>query len=212
MISPVIGIYGGTFDPVHLGHISAADCVHKAFGLDVVKMVMSANPPHNKQPTLSAKERFELLALAVKDKPYLQANDCEMLRQGPSYMVDTLRYFRQEEPGAALVLILGMEAFNSLMSWYRWEDIIDLAHIVVTNRAGFVNKLDSALEDYVERYLTSDKASLKQQTHGKIYYQPVDADGISSTDIRQRILDDKPIQHMLLPACWNMIQKSDFYT
>jgi len=99
-----------------------------------------------------------------------------------------------------------------LMSWHRWKEIIGLAHIVVTDRAGFVNKLDSALDDYVTPHLTNDKASLKHQTHGKIYYQPVDVDEISSTDIRRRIVDGKPVQHMLPKVCWDLIQKSNFYT
>ncbi|ORU91975.1 MAG: nicotinate-nicotinamide nucleotide adenylyltransferase [Cycloclasticus sp. symbiont of Bathymodiolus heckerae] len=212
MSAAFIGIYGGTFDPVHLGHVSAARDIQEKLSLDTVQMVLSANPPHRKKPVLSSEDRFKLLTLALNEETGLQADDCEMQRQGPSYMVDTLRYYRQQKPKASLVLILGMEAFNGLQSWHEWENIIGLAHIVVTDRAGFDNVLKPALKEYVTPYLTDDKAQLKKLTHGKICYQPVDSVAVSATDIRQQIAEGKSVQHMLAESCWKMIQQQKFYT
>ncbi|MEW4981829.1 MAG: nicotinate-nucleotide adenylyltransferase [Cycloclasticus sp.] len=212
MKAKFVGLYGGTFDPIHLGHLTAASDVQQKIGLDEVRMVLSASPPHRSVPTLSAAERFSLLALAVNDFHALVADDCEMARKGPSYMVDTLLDFRQRSPTSSLVLILGMEAFNGLPSWYRWQEIIGLAHIVVTDRAGFDNRFEQEVADYMAPFLTLDKSQLKQQTHGKIYIQPVTAVDISATQIRQRIKAKKTVKHMLTNECLDAISKSGYYT
>jgi nicotinate-nucleotide adenylyltransferase len=161
MKASFIGIYGGTFDPIHYGHLSAASEVQQSLALDEVRMVLSAQPPHREQPVLSANDRFSLLTLALKGYPRLLADDCEMKRTGPSYMVDTLLHYRQQMPASSVVLILGVEAFNSLTSWYRWEKIIQLAHIVITDRAGFDNQIERTLAEYVDPFLTDDKSQLK---------------------------------------------------
>jgi nicotinate-nucleotide adenylyltransferase len=206
-----IGIYGGTFDPIHLGHLTAASEVGKEIGLDEVRMVLSASPPHRSAPVLSAEERFFLLQLAVNDFPMLVADNCEMERNGPSYMVETLLSFRQRKPNSSLVLILGMEAFNGLMSWHRWQEIINLTHIVVTNRAGFDNQFKQEVGAYVVPFLVTDKSQLKQRTHGKIYVQPVTAINISATQVRQQIKDNKSVRQMLTSDCFEAINKNGFY-
>ncbi len=211
MNAQFIGLYGGTFDPIHLGHLKAASDVQQKIGLDEVRMVLSAKPPHKSAPTITAAERFSLLTLAVKEFPALVADDCEMVRKGPSYMVDTLLDFRRRNVNSSLVLILGMEAFNGLLSWYRWQEIMSLAHIVVTDRAGFDNRFEQEVADYMAAFLTLDKSQLKLQTHGKIYVQPVIAVDISATQIRQRIKAKKPVQHMLTNDCLDAIIKNGFY-
>jgi len=211
MTAKFIGIYGGTFDPIHLGHLTAASEVQNKIGLDEVRMVLSANPPHRVSPILSAEQRFSLLKLAVNDFPSLVADSCEVKRVGPSYMIDTLLDFRQKNPKSSLVLILGMEAFNGLMSWHRWKEIIGLAHIVVTDRAGFDNCFGQDIERYVASLLTTDKSQLKQRTHGKIYLQPVTAVDISATQIRRRIKDKETVKQMLTSDCLDAINKNSFY-
>jgi nicotinate-nucleotide adenylyltransferase len=212
MSTEFIGLYGGTFDPIHLGHLKAASEVQEKIALDEVRMVLSANPPHRSEPCLTAQQRFSLLTLAVNNFQHIEADGCEMERAGPSYMVDTLRSFRIKKPTASLVLILGMEAFNGLMSWHRWEGIIDLAHIVVTDRAGFNNHFNEELEEYVRPFLTKDKSQLKQLTHGKIYVQSVTAVDVSATKIRQRIKNKKPVNTMLTNNCLDVVRKNGFYT
>lgn len=206
-----IGLYGGTFDPIHLGHLMAASEVRQKIGLDEIRMILSSDPPHRPAPMLSAEERFSLLSLAVNDYPHLYADGCEMERDGPSYMVETLLDYKQRKPACSLVLIIGMEVFNGLMSWYRWEEIIALAHIVVTDRAGFDNRIKDKIKAYVIPFLTKDRLKLKQQTHGKVYVQSVPAVNISATQIRQRIRDHKTVQHLLTSDCWDEIDKYGFY-
>ncbi|MEH6504443.1 MAG: nicotinate-nucleotide adenylyltransferase [Cycloclasticus sp.] len=212
MTASFIGIYGGTFDPIHYGHLSAASEVQQSLALDKVRMLLSAQPPHRKQPILSASDRFSLLSLALSDYPGLLADDSEMKRAGPSYMVDSLLHYRQQLPTSSLVLILGMEAFNGLRSWYRWQEIIELAHIVITDRAGFDNQMEQTLAEYVDQFLTDDKSQLKQLTHGKIYFQPVKPIDISATQIRRLIKDRKPVKQLLPEVCVEEIKRQRFYT
>jgi len=99
-----------------------------------------------------------------------------------------------------------------LMSWRSWEELIDLAHIVVTDRAGFHNEMEETLAKHFKRHLTKDKSQLKLLTHGKIYVQPVSAVDISATDVRRRIANKKSVKNMLANGCWEVIQENGFYT
>ncbi|PHS73743.1 MAG: nicotinate-nicotinamide nucleotide adenylyltransferase [Cycloclasticus sp.] len=211
MSESCIGVYGGTFDPVHVGHLRAASEIQKKLQLDEVKMVLSARPPHRHQPHTSADDRFSLLEMAVSDVEKLTADNCELLRDGPSYMVDTLAYYRQQTPDCSLLLILGIEAFNGLMSWHKWQDILQLAHVVVTDRAGFSNQLSDSMRLYVDRFITNDKSQLRYQTHGKIYSQPVEPVDVSATQIRQRIKNNISVAHMLPISCWEEIKQRGLY-
>jgi len=209
-----VGIYGGTFNPIHLGHISAALDVQQSLQLDEVRMVLSATPPHRHQPELSAKNRFRLLQTALQAEPQLIADDCELKRDGPSYMVDTLRALRQQETHrqSSLLLILGAEAFSGFMSWHCWQEIIQLAHIVVTTRAGFSNQLSDELNEYIDAFITTDKSQLKELTHGKIYQLPVAAINVSATEIRRRLKTTEPVEQLLPTNVWGLIRKQGFYT
>ena len=207
-MSKLIGIYGGTFDPVHLGHTSAAKEVQVALGMDEVRLVLSAQPPHRAQPMLTVKQRFALLTLAVANDDNLIADSREMLRSGPSYMVDTLSAMRHEMPDYSLVLILGMEAFNGITQWHQWQQLLELAHIVVTDRAGFDNELDESVMDLVSAHQTFDKNQLRQASHGKIFRQNVTPLDISATTIRSRMQSKQTVKHMLSPEVWAEIERN----
>jgi len=209
-----VGIYGGTFNPIHLGHINAALDVQQSLQLDEMRMVLSATPPHRHQPELSAANRFALLESALQKQPLLIADDCELQRQGPSYMVDTLSTLRQQVTNkqSSISLVLGAEAFSSFMSWHRWQEIIQLAHIVVTTRAGFSDQLSDKLNNYIAPYITTDKSQLKELTHGKIYKLPVAVIDISATEIRRRLKTAEPVREFLPFSVWDIINKHGFYT
>lgn len=210
-----IGIYGGTFDPVHLGHTSAAKDIQVALEMNEVRLVLSAQPPHRGNPMLTAQERFALLTLAVANDECLIADNREMLRTGPSYMVDTLLAMRKEmAPDTSLALILGMEAFNGVTQWHQWRQLLELAHIVVTDRAGFDNEFDESnglLMGLVSAHQTFDKSQLKRASHGKIFRQNVTALDISATTIRSRIQRKQSVKHLLSPAVWAVIERCDMY-
>lgn len=132
-----IGVYGGTFDPVHVGHLRAALEVAARLELDVVRMLPCADPPHRGQPMASARHRFGMLQAALAGEARLVADDRELRREGPSYTVDTLRDLRDElGAGVDLHLLLGSDAFRELDTWHEWRQITGLARIVVIERPG----------------------------------------------------------------------------
>lgn len=133
---PLLGILGGTFDPIHLGHLRLAEEVGEALQLDRVHFVPVAVPPHRPQPELPAEARLDLVATAVAENPRFVADDRELRRTGTSYTIDTLQDFHRSHPGHHRVLILGMDAFNGLTQWHRWRELLAWAHIAVATRPG----------------------------------------------------------------------------
>ena len=131
-----LAILGGTFDPVHYGHLRAADEVRKALDLPAVRLVPAALPPHREAPLTAARDRVAMLDLAVREFPGLVVDTREIARGGKSYTVDTLRELRSEQPGMPLLLVVGADAFQGLSTWHEWRSIFDLAHVVVVPRPG----------------------------------------------------------------------------
>lgn len=134
-----VGIFGGTFNPIHCGHLRSAEDVREAFSLDRVYFVPAAQPPHKSAADLiSAEHRFKMVELAVADNPFFLASSIELERAGISYSVDTLRYFLTALHPASLAFIIGIDAFRELSSWKEYERIPALCDIIVTTRPGEV--------------------------------------------------------------------------
>ncbi len=131
-----LGIYGGTFDPVHQGHLAAARHALQALGMARVHLVVAADPPHREPPWLNADQRLQLLRLALAGEADLVADDCELQRPGPSYSVHTLEHFRSQHPDRPLVLLLGSDALAGLPSWYQAQRLPELTHLAVLQRPG----------------------------------------------------------------------------
>ena len=129
-----IGVFGGTFDPVHFGHLRTAYELLVRLELAEVRFVPCAVAPHRRQPITDSATRVRMLEAAIADVPEFVIDTRELERAGPSYTVDTLESLRTEYPDEALCLLLGMDAFLGLPGWHEWERLLDLAHIVVANR------------------------------------------------------------------------------
>ncbi|ERP85336.1 hypothetical protein Q670_06530 [Alcanivorax sp. P2S70] len=127
-------LFGGTFDPVHRAHISAARAVSKVLGDAPVHLLPNAVPPHRPQPTADAEQRLAMLRLACHEHPSLIVDDWELRQQGPSYSLKTLQHFRQQHPEAPLVFMIGADSFASLHHWHRWQDYATLCHLAVVPR------------------------------------------------------------------------------
>jgi nicotinate-nucleotide adenylyltransferase len=152
MVSSVIGILGGTFDPVHNGHIQMALDALDILGLDEVRLMPCHRPPHRDCPTLASEQRVELLRLAVSESPQLSVDTRELQRERASYTVTTLEGLRQElGEDASIVFILGADAFAQLATWYQWERLRDLAHIVVMARPNSSSPSHPVLQQWVEQ-------------------------------------------------------------
>ncbi|MGZ8095136.1 MAG: nicotinate-nucleotide adenylyltransferase [Methylosarcina sp.] len=182
----MIGIFGGTFDPVHYGHLRSALEVKELFGLSEVRLIPCSVPPHRVQPVAAPFQRLQMLELGINNRPGWVVDTRELDRTGRSYMVDTLDSLRKELPEKSLLLFIGCDAFNGLTSWYRWQHLFEYAHIVVLTRPGFAPQ---ALNEFFKIRLVEDKARLKQSVAGKLFFQQVTLLDISATRIRQMIAE-----------------------
>lgn len=151
VVSKTIGVLGGTFDPVHNGHIQIALDALEALGLDEVRLMPCHRPPHRDCPALTSEQRVELLRLAVKDHPQLSVDTRELLREQASYTVTTLESLRKElGANVSIVFIMGADAFAQLTTWYQWERLRDLAHIIVMARPNSFPPSHPVLQQWVE--------------------------------------------------------------
>ena len=184
----MIGLLGGTFDPIHFGHLrSALDCL-QALDLHEVRFIPLNVAVHRPQPVAPAALRLAMLEAAIAGQPGLVADARELARSGGSFSHDTLVSLRSELGGLEpLCLLIGRDAFEGFLDWYRPLEILDLAHLVVMHRPGSVDGLSPDLEDLVRRRGCADPGVLRDSPGGRILFQPVTQMDVSSTRIRQLI-------------------------
>lgn len=204
----MIGVFGGTFDPIHYGHLRSALEVQEIFGLDEVRLILSAHPPHRKSPVASAEMRLQMLNLAVINQPGFVIDQREINRQGYSYMVDTLSSLRAENPQQPLLLFIGSDAFNKLETWHQWQRLFDYAHVIVLTRPGFIV---NALDEFFTQRLTHNQDELTQQLAGKLYFQAITQLDISATAIRQLIVDKRNPRFLLPDSVITYIKDQKLY-
>ena len=198
-MKPLLGILGGTFDPVHFGHLRPALDVKQALDLEQVRFLPNSIPPHREQPWLDSATRRSLLELALQEMPCFELDCRELEREGKSYMVDTLASLRADFPDHHLCLILGMDAFAGLYQWHQWQRILEQCHLVVTGRPGF--DWPSAPElQILEACRTSDVNELKQAEAGLILLQSVTQLDISASEIRKQLQAGLDIRYLLPEA------------
>lgn len=181
-----VAILGGTFDPVHYGHLRLAADVRAALQLAEVRLVPAADPPHRNRTQASAADRVAMLELAVREFAGLVVDLREIERGGKSYTVDTLAGLRAEMPERPIALLVGADAFRGFPSWHRWNELFTLAHVVVVPRPGvpLEQGLPAGLEHEWRTRLTADPQALRERAAGAIFVQPVSAQPISSSEIR----------------------------
>lgn len=214
--SPV-ALLGGTFDPVHYGHLGLAQDARRALGLPQVRLVPASDPPHRPPPGASAEHRLAMLKLAVARRAGLAVDDREIRRPGKSYTVLTLEELRDEDRRRPLMLILGADAFRGLPTWHRWRDILPLAHLVVAARPGdpFDAALPEALVPLWRDRRTSDRSDLASSPAGRIYVVPILARDVSASAIRAAIAhggEEARKARALMPrAVWDYIAAHRLY-
>ena len=195
----MIGIFGGTFDPVHFGHLRPVLDMQQALGLEEVRMIPCRVPPHREQPTATPEQRLDMLRKAVQDVPGLVVDTRELERDGPSYMVDTLDSIRAEAgENRPLVLLLGMDAMAGFHRWREPERILELAHIGVAQRPGGELPSDQALNTLLDGRISGDVDELRGSPAGKVIIRPVTQLDISATRIRE-LLANRQSPRFLLP-------------
>ena len=184
---PSIGVLGGTFDPIHVGHLRLAIEMREQLSLDTVHLIPARKPPHRASPQTAPSTRLKMLQAAVADAPELYVDGRELRRKGPSYTVDTLESLAKENSDRAVCLILGMDAFSSLNTWHRWRDILKLAHICVANRPGADPPQSGEVAEVLAEHRSERPADLLRFAHGHIFIQEIPLLDISASRVRGRI-------------------------
>lgn len=200
----MIGILGGTFDPVHYGHLKPAFDVMQALNMEKVLFVPNRIPPHRQEPWLNVEQRKQLLEIAVGQIQGFEIDTRELEREGKSYMVDTLVSLRDDYPDHSLCLILGMDAFAGLHEWHQWRRIPELCHLVITHRPGFDWPKAPELA-MLETCLVINPETLKQSRAGKILLKSVAQLDISSSDIRKRLQTGEDISDLMPEAVYKKL-------
>lgn len=201
----MIGILGGTFDPVHEGHFHIANQVRIRLGLEQVQFVPCALPVHRDQPHASASDRCAMIDLMIASEAAFVLNTLELDRGGPSFMVDSLREIR-ENTGSTLVLVLGADAFNDFASWKAPHEILQLAHLVVCHRPGY--EVD---QDTFREYIADLPSALSERSTGAILMLEVDANDCSSSEVRAALAQGHRPEQCVRPVVANYINEHHLY-
>ena len=217
---PVIGLLGGTFDPVHGGHRALADAALACGMVDQVRWIPAGHPPHRAGPAASAEHRLAMVRLMIADQPRFSLDDSEVIaavRGEASYTVHTLERLRRElGPAQPLAWILGADAFLGLPAWHRWQDILPLTHLIVTTRPGASlqpSNLPEPLRPVWSAHLTEHPQELATQPGGRICQFPMTPVELSATELRRRLPDTTAtFDGLLPPAIVRYIRHHHLYT
>jgi nicotinate-nucleotide adenylyltransferase len=206
-----VGIFGGTFDPIHFGHLRTAFELLQALDLAEIRFVPSGDPPHRGRTWADAGLRLEMVQVATADQAGFVVDDRELCRSGPSYTVDTLTSLRREQQEASLGLIVGMDAFLGLAAWHRWDEILGLAHIVVAHRPGWKAPDIGPLGELIDEFGTHRVADLHERRHGCVHIHAVSQLEISSTEIRDLVAAGRDPRFLMPDAVRDIIVDSNCY-
>ncbi len=205
----MIGVFGGTFDPVHLGHLRIALDALEQLPLEQVRLIPLAQAVHRDQPGTPAALRLQMLKVATEGRSDLVADDREILRSGPSYTIDTLRSLRADFPDQGLCLLLGGDAFGAFDTWRDPQGILAIANIAVLQRPGHSPHTNPAV-----RQMSDDRQTerLVPGVTGQVVFCPVTQLEISSSDIRDRVRGGRSIDYLVPDRVRDMILERALYT
>jgi len=207
-----MGIFGGTFDPIHYAHLRTAFELQQALRLREIRFVPAGNPPHRDQPLADPQLRLAMVKAAVAGQPGFVVDDREIAKTTPSYSVETLAELRHEYPDRSICLIVGMDAFLGLPKWYQWREIFELAHLVVAHRPGWRAPGMGPLGELLVDRGTGRINDLHDSRSGCIYIHAVTQLEISSTDVRQLIAMGRDPRFLMPDSVRKLILESNCYS
>ncbi|MGY5957882.1 nicotinate-nucleotide adenylyltransferase [Kosakonia sp. BK9b] len=206
-------LFGGTFDPVHYGHLKPVEALANQIGLSKVIIMPNNVPPHRSQPEASSQQRKTMVELAIADKPLFTLDERELRRDTPSYTAQTLQEWREEQgPQRSLAFIIGQDSLLSFPGWHHYETILDNCHLIVCRRPGY--PMTMAQEDHqqwLEKHLTTDADALHALPAGKIYLAETPWFNISATLIRERLERGERCDDLLPAAVLDYINAQGLY-
>ena len=207
----LMGVFGGTFDPVHYGHLRTAFEMLQALRFQEVRFMPCGNPPHRGETFADAELRLEMVRVATTGLPGFVVDDRELKRDGPSYSVDTMSALRAEYPDRSLALIIGMDAFLGLPAWHEWQELLELSHIVVAHRPGWRAPDMGTLGELLAARGTHRVDDLHETSAGRIYIHDVTQLEISSTEIRELVAAGRDPRFLTPDAVGEVIRNSGCY-
>jgi nicotinate-nucleotide adenylyltransferase len=210
-MTEAIGLLGGTFDPIHFGHLRTALELREALELSEVRLIPCYLPVHRKIPIASAIDRLEMVKCAIEKENDLVADDCEIKRKAPSYSIDTVLELKKKYPGRPLCLIMGIDALLGFPSWHRYEDILSEAHLIIAHRPQYQLPKTGIVADLLKQRLKHHSDALKDKKGGNIMLHPVTPLEISATDIRKQIAIGKNPRFLLPDRVYEYIQINGVY-
>jgi nicotinate-nucleotide adenylyltransferase len=206
-----MGIFGGTFDPIHYGHLRTAFELLETLRLPEMRFMPAGNPPHREHTVASNLQRLEMVRAATAGQPGFSVDDREMHKSGPSYSVETLAELRHEFPRRPLCLIVGMDAFLGLPKWHQWRELLTLAHLVVAHRPGWRAPTMGPLGEMLVERGTGAVSDLHEGVAGRIYIHAVTQLEISSTEVRALIHAGRDPRYLMPDGVRRIIQESGCY-
>lgn len=184
MVFPLLGLFGGTFDPIHNGHLAVAEGLLSCLPLEEIQLIPCRLPPHGKHPIASIERRVAMIKLAICDKPHIVLNTIETERDGISYMIDTVKLCQKKFPNKALCLILATDVFSHLNEWYQWQGLLNHCHFIIAKRPTFSLPNETWMIELLKKHQTERIDALTLQPAGKILFQSPTPSTITSTEVR----------------------------
>ena len=207
-----VGLFGGTFNPIHLGHLRGAEEIREEFHLDEVTFLPSSVPPHKmREKVVSAKHRVEMVRQAVSGNPYFSVSDAEISRPGKSYSIETIRYFRETRQDT-FFFILGSDAFLEIETWREFQNLFSLCNFIVMIRPESQKKTVSLPQALVPNFRYSSEERAWMHVSGyMLYFKEISFLDISSTKIRELIAEEKSVRYLIPPEVEAYIDEHDLY-
>lgn len=206
-----IGLFGGTFNPVHHGHLRSALDICQMLSLDHVTMIPNFISPHKRKGNISNEHRLTMLKLATQDCQQLEISDIEINSPKISYTVDTINHFRDLYPAHPLCFLMGMDSFVNFTTWHHWQEILEHCHLIVSQRPGYALKENDDAYELLQQHETKNLENLRHSLGGKIYIHHAFPLAISSSQMRQAISANHPITFLTPPAVQAHITKHQLY-
>ncbi|MGY3957977.1 nicotinate-nucleotide adenylyltransferase [Aeromonas popoffii] len=206
-----IGLLGGTFDPIHIGHLRPAIEARDAIGLAEIRLIPNHIPPHRANPFCSSEQRLAMVKLAAAENAGFVVDERELKRDKPSYTIDTLIELRHELPDTPLCFLMGMDSLLGLPGWHRWQELLDHAHLVVSVRPGWRPDYPGEVAELLARHHTTDATALHQRLAGHIWLadnQPIE---LSATRLRALLAAGEDPRYLLPPSVADYIRQQGLY-
>ena len=210
-------MFGGTFDPVHHGHLRAGEEIRQAFSLSWVEFLPARIPPHKTdQPLTDIGHRVAMLRLAVDGNPYFRVSEVEATREGMSYLVDTLKSYRGNYPSdVSFFFIMGMDSFQEIATWHRYPELFSLSHFVVITRPGYERPELSEVvsQDVASRFAPyRGESDCLEHTGGhRIYFRETTLLDVAATRLRTWIREERSVRYLIPERVWDYVQENGLY-